>query len=247
VFLSETEESMIRLITASVGVNGVNRPSDVRTIQEMLNQAPVSSGGPSPPLIVDEICGPKTKAAIQKFQLHHFGWAGADGRVDPNGPTHIKLHEWEKITSPPQVVPPAEPESMRWVIQRLGAKQIFVPNPEELFFRVLDAKNARAALYWMGQKGQSPPVQQVSLSLLSPAQSFNSKGSHGLSKLGAGCGYISTETLAGQRYSNLILGLSSGAIQIPMPQHIIGPGGLMKGPGSASITGDFQYIKTLVG
>ncbi len=238
---------MIRLITASVGINGVNRPSDVRTVQELLNQVPVGSGGPSPPLKVDEICGPKTKAAIQKFQLHHFGWAGADGRVDPNGPTHVKLHEFEKFTTPPQPVPPAEPESTRWMIQRVGAKQIFVPNPEEMFFRVLDAKNARAALYWMGRPGQSPPVQQVSLSLLGPAQSFNSIGSHGLSKLGASCGYISTETLGGQRYSTLILGLSSGPIQIPMPQHIIGPGGLMKGPGSVSISGDFQYIKALVG
>jgi peptidoglycan hydrolase-like protein with peptidoglycan-binding domain len=238
---------MIRLISASVGVNGVNRPGDVRTVQELLNQAPVGSGGPSPPLKVDEICGPKTKAAIQKFQLHHFGWAIADGRVDPNGPTHIKLHEFEKSAPPPQVVPPAEPESTRWVIQRLGTKQIFIPDPEEMFFRVLDGTNVRAALYWVGRPGQTSPVQAVSLSLLGPSQSFNSKGAHGLSKLGAGCGYISTETLAGQRYSSLILGLSSGALQIPMPQHIIGPGGLMKGPGSASVTGDFQYIKALVG
>ena len=241
---------MIRLITASVGINGVNRPSDVRTVQELLNQVPVGSGGPSPPLKVDEICGPETKAAIQKFQLHHFGWAGADGRVDPNGPTHIKLHAFEKFAPPPPPAPPAppaEPESTRWVIQRLGEKTIFDPSPEELFFRVLDAKNARAALYWMGRRGQSPPTGAVSLSLLGPAQSFNSKGPHGLSKLGADCGYISTETLGGQRYSNLILALSSGPIQIPMPQHIIGPGGLMKGPGSASISGDFQYIKALVG
>jgi peptidoglycan hydrolase-like protein with peptidoglycan-binding domain len=238
---------MIRLITASVGINGVNRPSDVRTIQEMLNQVPVGSGGPSPPLKVDEICGPKTKAAIQKFQLHHFGWAGADGRVDPNGPTHVKLHEWEKSTTPPQIVPPAEPESTRWMIQRVGAKQIFVPNPEEMFFRVLDAKNARAALYWMGRRGQSPPVQQVSLSQLGFAQSFNSKGSHGLSKLGGDWAYISTEPPGGQRYSTVILVLSSGPIQIPMQQHIIGPGGMARGPGSVSITGDFRYIKALVG
>jgi peptidoglycan hydrolase-like protein with peptidoglycan-binding domain len=239
---------MIRLITASVGINGVNRPSDVRTIQEMLNQVPVGSGGPSPPLKVDEICGPKTKAAIQKFQLQHFGWAGADGRVDPNGPTHIKLHQFEKpAPPPPQPVPPAEPESTRWVIQRLGEKEIFIPDPEELFFRVLDMKNARAALYWLGRTRQSPPTQQVSLTELGTAQSFNSKGSHGLSKLGADCGYISTETLGGQRYSTLILALSSGPIQIPMPQHIIGPGGMMKGPGSVSITGDFRYVKALMG
>jgi hypothetical protein len=40
-------------------------------------------------------CGPKTIDAIQKFQLFHFGWNGADGRVDPDGQTLRKLNQFE--------------------------------------------------------------------------------------------------------------------------------------------------------
>jgi hypothetical protein len=75
-----------------------NLPSDVRTVQELLNNVPQSEGGPKVPLIVDGICGTKTKSTIQDFQLHHFGWQLADGRVDPNGPTLGKLNEYEPST-----------------------------------------------------------------------------------------------------------------------------------------------------
>lgn len=80
-------------ISASVGRGGVNRTNDVRTIQAALNRLPPASGGPISPLAVDGICGPKTIDAIQKFQLHHFGWKGVDGRVDPDGPTLAKLNQ----------------------------------------------------------------------------------------------------------------------------------------------------------
>lgn len=85
---------MQRNIRASVGaMGGVNLIEDVRTVQELLNGVPPGQGGPAPPLVVDGVCGPKTINAIQKFQLHHFGWSGADGRVDPGGPTIQKLNE----------------------------------------------------------------------------------------------------------------------------------------------------------
>lgn len=234
---------LARTILGSVGINGNNYANDVKTVQELLNQVPYISGGPTPPLKVDSICGPKTKDAIQKFQLRHFGWGGADGRVDPNGPTLAKLNEYDKSATPPPPPLPPEPESSKWIIQRLGDKTIFLAEKQELFFRVLDMTNARAAIYWFGQPGQNPPTAFISLSRLAPPQSFFSKGPHALSKLAAPCGYISTETMNGQRYSNLLLGLSSGAIQIPMPQHLIGPGGMMKGPGTVSIGGTFQFVK----
>src|SRR5687767_11994365 len=80
-------------ISASVGINGVNRPNDVATIQSALNDVPADQGRPAPPLKVDGICGPKTKNGIQSFQLKHFGWKGADGRVDPDQQTIAKLNE----------------------------------------------------------------------------------------------------------------------------------------------------------
>jgi hypothetical protein len=52
-------------------------------------------GGPIT-LVVDGICGSKTKKAIHEFQLKHFGWKGADGRVDPGKQSFQKLKDYEK-------------------------------------------------------------------------------------------------------------------------------------------------------
>jgi hypothetical protein len=80
-------------ITASVGIKGMNRADDVRVIQQALNDVPADQGRPKPLLVVDGISGPKTENGIQMFQLKHFGWPGADGRVDPDGVTIAKLNE----------------------------------------------------------------------------------------------------------------------------------------------------------
>jgi hypothetical protein len=81
-------------ITESVGrMGGKNRPDDVLTVKQLLNSVGAAKGGPNPPLPVTPVCDQKTIDAIQKFQLHHFGWSIADGRVDPNGPTLAKLNE----------------------------------------------------------------------------------------------------------------------------------------------------------
>jgi peptidoglycan hydrolase-like protein with peptidoglycan-binding domain len=91
---------MAKSISASVGEGGVNRSADVKTIQELLNQIPVSKGGPQPLLAVDGLVGPKTIGAIRQFQKFHFGWS--DGRVDTNNVTIAKLNELTAI-------PPAPP------------------------------------------------------------------------------------------------------------------------------------------
>jgi peptidoglycan hydrolase-like protein with peptidoglycan-binding domain len=91
-------------ISASVGRGGVNRSNDVRIIQAALNKISPKSGGPAKPLAEDGICGPKTIEAIQKFQLHHFGWQGADGRVDPDGPTLAKLNQLTNETPTEELV-----------------------------------------------------------------------------------------------------------------------------------------------
>lgn len=92
---------MTRQITSRVGMKGAeNFPADVRTIQELLNKIPPASGGPKMPLILDGICGENTKRAIQDFQLRHFGWQLADGRVDPGRSTLAKLNELAKEDVP---------------------------------------------------------------------------------------------------------------------------------------------------
>jgi peptidoglycan hydrolase-like protein with peptidoglycan-binding domain len=74
---------MSRSIQWSVGAGGRNLPTDVVTVQYLLNCVPAGHGGPVPELAVDGMAGPKTIAAIRKFQAAAFGWA--DGRVDPGG------------------------------------------------------------------------------------------------------------------------------------------------------------------
>lgn len=78
-------------ILRSVGVGGVNRPDDVKTIQGLLNLIPQLLGGPLPQLKVDGLAGPKTNGAIYGFQMKQFGPSGADGRVDPDQQTIQKI------------------------------------------------------------------------------------------------------------------------------------------------------------
>lgn len=86
------EETTV-VISASVGINGRNIFDDVIKIQQALNKVPQNQGGTLPLLVEDGICGPKTNKAIQNFQLHHFGFSGADGRIDPDKQTIIKLNQ----------------------------------------------------------------------------------------------------------------------------------------------------------
>src|SRR6185312_8597019 len=81
-------------ITSAVGVGGKNRAADVRVVQELLNNVPTASGGPAPLLVIDGLIGPKTTAAIRRFQKAQFGWL--DGRVDPGGPTIARLSDFTK-------------------------------------------------------------------------------------------------------------------------------------------------------
>jgi len=80
-------------ISAPVGIHGANWSEDVTTIQDALNRVSAAQGGASPPLEVDGKCGPKTREAIQVFQLKHFGWKGADGLIEPGKQTLAKLNE----------------------------------------------------------------------------------------------------------------------------------------------------------
>jgi hypothetical protein len=72
-----------------------NLPDDVKTIQEALNQVTVKGlpGGPIPFLVVDGVKGPKTQAAILKFQQVQVKSINPDGLVEPGGKTILRLNE----------------------------------------------------------------------------------------------------------------------------------------------------------
>ena len=74
-------------IYASVGRDGVNRPEDVKTVQQLLNQRL----RPSPNLDEDGKISPETLAAIHSFQSDVLHFVRSDGRVDPDGRTLAAL------------------------------------------------------------------------------------------------------------------------------------------------------------
>jgi hypothetical protein len=136
---------MSATIRESVGINGKNRPDDVIVVQSLLNRIAPAKGGPSVKLKVDGKAGPKTKNAIQTFQLEHFGWKGADGRVDPNGPTLAKLNELAGPPTPDSPVGPIVGGSFV-VRQATAAAQMTNPN-NDFFFEVQDVVGKQRVRY----------------------------------------------------------------------------------------------------
>jgi peptidoglycan hydrolase-like protein with peptidoglycan-binding domain len=146
-------------LSGSVGDKGDNRPDDVRIVQDLLNAVPVRDGGQQTLLSVDGIAGPRTKHAIQTFQLKQFGWKLADSRVDPGGQTWGRL--CDQIS--------ANGES-RWSIRRVEQRR----KPEkpfrdasstDRFYEVFNASRSQCALYWFGTpdialpRGYQPPYE----------------------------------------------------------------------------------------
>jgi peptidoglycan hydrolase-like protein with peptidoglycan-binding domain len=77
-----------------------NQADDVRIIQDALNRVTVKgvAGGPMPFLKVDGIIGPKTQAAIDRFQqvqLKIF-----DGVIEPNKKTIVRLNQVLQTVTP---------------------------------------------------------------------------------------------------------------------------------------------------
>lgn len=130
-------------------MGGVNLPPDVKTIQELLNKVPPNKGGPRIPLKVDGVCGPKTIKAIQTFQLFHFGWIGADGKVKPDGETLKKLNEFDGKDKP------VEKEKLRSNVFKV--RTIHLRDPKYIagdvldkggfYYDVIDLKNNLLTIY----------------------------------------------------------------------------------------------------
>jgi hypothetical protein len=81
-----TSEDIItdRPISGPVGA-GHGKPDDIRMVQRFLNALLPAEGGPDLVLAEDGICGPRTQAAINKYQKFAVGFV--DGRIDPQGKT----------------------------------------------------------------------------------------------------------------------------------------------------------------
>ena len=74
-------------LRGSAGLGGTNQRDDVFAVQSLLREAGLDPGP------VDGICGPRTIAAIQRYQGRFLPDAG--GLVDPDGST------WRKLTGVP--------------------------------------------------------------------------------------------------------------------------------------------------
>jgi hypothetical protein len=160
---------MSKSISASVGIHGKNLSPDTETVQTLLNNVPLNLVGPNPRLDPDGKCGQKTCNAIQMFQLKHFGWSGADGRVDPDGVTLVMLNAYspDPIPTPkpqPQPQPQPNPEPLSDSFQLwLRHKTKFFSHPynqNEFVFTVIDLTNHRGASYGLkfnNKVGAAPP------------------------------------------------------------------------------------------
>lgn len=98
---------------------GANRSEDVKTVQKLLNKCPQQWGGPSPALGVDGVIGPKTKAAIGKFQERQLkSNFDPDQRVDPSGGTLERLNLIAPTEQRSGAEKSIEISGMRLVIQK---------------------------------------------------------------------------------------------------------------------------------
>lgn len=108
-----------------VGNGGANRADDTLAVQVALNAVPVPLGGPEAALKPDGKVGPRTIAAIRRFQQY---WTRVvDGRVDPGGPTIEALNNLAGVPLPhkpkqgPLAAPAAPPKRTAWAPQRVQA------------------------------------------------------------------------------------------------------------------------------
>jgi|GEM_PF-1983651 len=102
-------------IEASVGRGGQNQHQDVLTVQLLLNQVPPAAGGPESLLVPDGISGPKTVAAILRFQKHQLGDLAASGRFDPGAhPLQRLVAMVEQESLNDRIVRVAEGERLFW-------------------------------------------------------------------------------------------------------------------------------------
>ncbi len=244
---------MPKTISASVGLKGANKKEDVLTIQNLLNKVPPSQGGPDPLLVLDGICGPKTRKAIQRFQLHHFGWCGTDSRVDPGHQTLAKLNEFDPdpLPPPPPLPPNPEPLSADFIIVPAFQGDLFpsLTTQTHFTYQILDLTNNRERVYQLqfgsGGAPASGPFQGF-FSRFTPRKPTTVSGFEGI---GA---YMTSETInpglhAGTSIRstlNLFPPGGGSGISIPMKTHLFKKSTNPDAGGvTTAITGDFKIVR----
>ena len=90
---------MANSISSSVGERGINRFTDVKMVQSLLNTKGAR-------LVPDGACGPKTIQAIRDFQKTFL--AQPDGRVDVGGATWHRLNNGAALVQPALVQLPQQ-------------------------------------------------------------------------------------------------------------------------------------------
>jgi hypothetical protein len=154
-------------ISAPVGEKGKNQREDVLKVQDALNAIPPAAGGQSILLSPDGVAGPKTKKAIQEFQLAHFGWKIADSRVDPGGKT------WEKLVSLLAVYGGTD-----WSIKRvehppIPGKPLRSIDSHDRFYEVRDKTGLQRALFLFATPDQSGLGRNPALPQLQARDEYN--------------------------------------------------------------------------
>jgi hypothetical protein len=113
-----------------------------------LNRIPILQGGlleVFPNLKLDESSGnfdDKLLAAIQAFQLRHFGWNGADCKIYPNSITIGKINELL-----PQEEKPAETEAKTNIFFLMISPATFLSNGDQIYLKFDDIQNRQSAKY----------------------------------------------------------------------------------------------------
>jgi hypothetical protein len=163
----------MRMISGSVGLRGVNRKEDVRTIQELLNLVPHAEGGPLEELAEDGICGRKTNGAIEKLQARKWGWKRVTTKVSQGDPTWLLLLTYDQSSQAiPAVQQPPPPEPPKQVSRSFSIWLSAHPgehlNEKNLFFLITDMSNQTKALYYFGGISPPPLPQPLTWSLTMP-------------------------------------------------------------------------------
>jgi hypothetical protein len=128
-----------------------NLPADVIKVQDILNAIPVEEGGPSKLLSLDGKAGPLTQKAIQEFQLKHFGWKTADGRVDPEGKAWNRMMELLSVYG-------GTNWSIRRMEQRLRPDKPFRDaQSRDRFYEIHSANSQERAVYYFQTPDQNIP------------------------------------------------------------------------------------------
>lgn len=227
---------MTLFLDASVGRRGVNKHKDVLGVQDAINKVPLAEGGSPIPLKPDGKCGPKTKKAIQRFQLHHFGWGGADGLIEVGKQTYLKLvlYTLPEIKVPPPA--PKEPKSLKFIIMRENARDSFGAKNTDYFFLIRSVPHNYSGIYYLARH-QGQLARPIPKRFNGHFSIFRTRRAMTTKEFECQAVYFSKEKAKGIIESHIKLVLGGAVLEIPMNAHLIGPHGII----SAGHPGDSTY------